>query len=236
MSDITLFSPQPPKAAEPTSLEKQVDNSIGSDFLSIFKLIHKTSPEFDAGTAKAGEYMCGNLNVGSKVKVLIGAWRFHALRMKDQSMDLNDFNMSINSKYDATNNTWINPDGFTPNFKAVMNKEVPDSKSPNVANLVGFDILLYLPEIKEFGVYFLNKTAKSMTNVCDTLKNNRGRLAQLSAHLHDGKSYSWQLPDIALLTDIFDEEISPELLSDVMDKFLNPGPKWNPTAQIGRDR
>lgn len=225
MNELTTVAPSETNlAVNNEEMERAMRKAAGPSFLQAIRLVYATSDAFKNKIAKENDWMLGSdVNLGQNPVVVVGPRRYTAMRLKNNSMDLISHNLTKDSRYDAVNNDWIFPSGFTNDWLEIMQKKVPD-QGQKVVNLIGFEHLLYLPEHLMFGVYYVAKTAYTMTSIKDQLKINKGKTGALGNRLQESKTNSWYLPTFTLLT--ADKQIAwPETQEslEAIEKFLNPG-------------
>lgn len=222
MSENEIVAPVPVPA--PLSLRDQVSSTAGGGFLESLRIIMGTSDimKQEDSEARPGQWLLGKDKVLPKeLPVFIGPWRYHAMRFKDNSVDVESFNLSPNSSFNPERNDWNHPDGFTQPYSDIKECVVPDN-GMKLRNLCGFDILFYFPDIKKYGFYFIAGTAKTMPkpSIQDACIDNPNRLAYLGTRLHEGRNHSWYLPTIRLNVTVPEGHVWDE---EVLKKFLDPG-------------
>lgn len=215
--------------AKPGDLDKEiVQKSAGDGFIPGLRIIQGNNVDDDN---PVNSYQLGtDTNIGREIKVVLSLHRHHAIRFKDNKVDAEDFNLTPNSYYNAAENKWYHPDGYTPGYREIMEKKVPDSQNPLISNCAGFDLLLWLVDHQKFATFLLARTALKMPepNIFETARLYRGRTAILSAKTV-GNKFRWSIPQIRLL----DEENSipnDGATADIIQKFLNPGVVYDPDA------
>jgi len=166
---------------------------------------------------KIGDYYLIDKPMGKKVNVRIGPWRFHALRLKNNSVDAEDFNLSKDSKYE--NGQW-NTTTHSPLFAEINAQAKSKTLPKGTQAMAGFDILLYLPDFNQYCFFFLAKTALKQ-DVHITCMNNQQREASLWVKKIETAQFSWYVPGIDLLPITQDQFPWDE---EVITKFLYPGP------------
>lgn len=222
-------------------MHKQLLKAAGAgNFTPNMRIAQAMSNEVKSGKAKYRDYYIGQgsalINLGNQVEAIIGPWRYHALRIKDGQIDLEDFNITKSSRYNAATNNWECPDGFTPNFLEIMHKKVPDRPNMELTNMSGYDFLLWVPSINDFVIFFLAKTAFSMTDTADVCLSNKGRLSLWDTQIIESKRYDWPAPKVSIIpnSDIVIPETGENL--EKIEKFLNPGVIYDPSNTQAKER
>lgn len=174
----------------------------------------------DIPEGKVGDWILNKTVLGDKIKAFIGPWRYAARRWKNRnSLDLYSFNIGPGVKYDSDKNDWIldpsNP--FTKDFLEILEEKIP-SKFPAIQNTVGFDVLLYLPEIKEWCFYFIGGSAKNETSVFQNCREGINRVAILGTQHGLGKN-NYYTPNLRFVDE---KPLWPENVLDKFNDFVNP--------------
>lgn len=217
--------------AKPSDLVNQLVKEQTSSFIPGLRIAQPLSEilkDENAGV-KVGEYYLIDKPMGKNVKVRILCWRWHALRLKNNTVDAEDFNQTKDSKYE--NGQWNNTT-YTPLFAEINAQAKAKGLPKGVQAMAGFDILYYLPDFNTYAFFFIAKTAlkQDVHTVC---MSNQLREAELGIKLIETASFSWYVPRITLLP-ISNESFLPD--EDVVTKFLYPGPVTDTTQDEARPR
>ena len=207
---------------KPTDMMTDLVKSQSKGFIPGIRIASGTSDVVNDPESgiRVGEFYCNKDSLGREFKAVIGPWRYHALRMKENKIDLESFCITPNSRFNPEKNEWLHPDGFTPNFKEIKDKKIPDD-GMKLTNMAGFDVLLYLPDHNLYGFFFIAKTALTMPKpeVFPTCQANPNRLMYWRAEKAPSTKYTWYIPQVRLSTDPVEHQWDQE----VIEKFLNPG-------------
>lgn len=203
-------------------LEKLMRKAAGPEFLKSLRLTYAVSEAFKNKLADVDDWMLGNLNLGKQVRIVIGPRRYTAMRLKDGNLDLISHNLTPNSKYNSITNDWEFPDGLQKDFLEIANKTIPDM-GQRLINLIGFEHLLYFPDINDYGIYYLAKTAYTMTELKDIFKENKGKEAMLSTRPASSRNNSWSVPDLKIIANSTVTFPDTDESREAIEKFLNPG-------------
>lgn len=174
--------------------------------------------------AQLGDIYIMDRVVGERVPVIIGPWRFKALHLKNDKVEVEDYNLSPNSKYE--NGMW-NMQEYTPTFAALNEKakqKIPYGSPEQF--FAGFEVLFYLPNDDLYASFYFAKTAlkQDVHKVC---MMNQGKSGTLFAKLIETPKFSWYVPALALNLTHPEHTFDPELVQ----KFLWPGPVSDPNSQ-----
>jgi len=214
--------------ANPISPEQELINSQSAGgFIPGIRIIQGMSEILKENRdARQGQWSLMSDLLPEELHVIIGPYRFHALRMKNNKVDLEDFNFTKDvSKYNPRENRWTHgPD--TPDFKIIKTKVIPDSNTTTVKNLTGFDVLLFLQDTQKYAHYFIASTALTMTPTFVQMLSNPGRQGVLGSYLHKGGKHSWWLPKLILKTETIEHKWDEEVLKD----FLEPSKIYDPAG------
>lgn len=202
-----------------------VDKQIAAaNSASIIMGIRIVQPQADVlmipdTTFKMGDYSCGQDNLGNRIKVIIGPYRYAARRFKKDTLDAESFNLADGASYDYNTGNWTFPYSVTPAFAEILQKKIPDN-GKDLANIVGYDVLFYLPDFDRYVLYFIAKTALTMTNVFNVCRENRGKIAYLGSEKAPSKTYNWFIPTIAVAAQ--QPEVPFVFEEEKIDLFINP--------------
>jgi hypothetical protein len=180
-----------------------------------------------------GDWVWNNEQViGPNVKICIGPWKMAARRFEGDNLAAYSYNRSKDSKWEFRQDLGILVWTYTtktPVYLEILEKRKPDAGKA-CRNLVGFDILFWLPEINQWGSYFLASWSKRLTTVFEDCMQNMGRVANLGTKLGPGKN-SYHIPTFALITG----EVAsfPKDAEKVFAEFLND-PIEVDSAQVER--
>lgn len=224
--------------AKPIDIDKDISKSAGPGFTGQIRIVHSTSDALKQGTAQYKDYTMGNSNLGPQFMAVIGPHRYHALRLVNNQVDIEDYNLTKESIYNADTNKWDFPFNgtplfYTPDFLAVKNRVIPDNNSKGVANLFGIDVLLYLPQLNDFGIFFIAKTAWTMTDTKDKIKTLFGQLTSWTTQELKSTKFSWPGPKVMKSLDPNPGFPKTEEAAEVLAKFLSPGKVYAPEATEG---
>jgi hypothetical protein len=86
--------------------------------------------------------------------------------------------------------------------------------------LFGIEFLIWMPEQKEFMVFYLS--SKSARPEAKPLRNLISKAACIKSDLVEGKKYSWHVP-VVTASDVAIKDLpNPDEMKAVLDKFNNP--------------
>lgn len=217
-------------------VKQDIDQEIASKatsssgFIPNLRLIQPAASDQDNPT---GSISLGKEeNLGNEIEVVIGPWRYHAIRFKNiNEVDKEDFNISVDSKYIPAENRWEHPHGLTPGYQEILEKAIPD-KQGQISNCAGYDLLFYIPSMNTLASFLIARTALTMPkpSVYDTCRNYRGRKAIFYSQKAPSDKFNWYIPGIRLLEGN-GELPQTDLIADQLTKFFDPpGGRYNPEA------
>lgn len=211
-----------------SDLEKELLKAAGPSFMMGMRIVQSVSDAFKDRSADLGDYVLGKLNLKNKVKCLVGPRRWTAMRLKDGNLDMIDHNLTPNSKYNAVTNDWDFPDGFTPGFREIKDRKIPDN-GQKLVNLVGYEYLLYLLDHKVFCTFYCAKTALTMTQTDAIVKANKGKVVIFGSE-EVGKSNRWWVPNVKVSIDPAPAWPDDDDAKEALEKFLSPGVMFDPSS------
>lgn len=228
-------------AASLNPIDKAVRDANTNTFINGIRIVQGSSKLAHYKNAdgsrkfQIGDFSLGSgemaINLGDRFKAIVGPQRYAARSFENESLVEQAFNFQQGSTYDPVANSWNHP-----GMSQLFSKLLTDSKKKQVFGqgintMVGYDVLLYIPDFQVYGVLFLAKTALSMSNIFDILKANKGRYMQINSALRESKSATWYVPEATLITN----SAVPEFVEDTeqIKLFLFPNSLETPMLPAG---
>lgn len=194
----------------------------GGNYLRRVKLCAELTTEVKEKKAETGDFFLqGVENLGAEVVVVPVAARAHALRLKDGSSKV-----ALES-YDST----------SADFQQIKADRDADPRQQEPNNMYGNDWLLYLPDRKEFVIYFLNKMAFFKADGAFVRARGKVSLMAASTPIPSKKNpkQTYRIPELALADDQSYDAPSPEEYAAARALFDNPRPQQPGDAAPDRE-
>jgi hypothetical protein len=169
-------------------------------------------------SGEPGDFIFNNEKIiGQRFKGFIGPWRLCAIRFKGSNLDLKSYNKTEKTRYEIVDGKFshIYPD-VSLDFAEILHKKQPD-RGMDCSNMDGVEFLIYIPEINEWGVYFVAKKARDLTNVIPDCVKNFGRAIVFGSKRGPGK-YNYHIPTAMISTD---DVVWPVNFEEMFQKFLD---------------
>lgn len=152
-------------------------------FLKRLSLAQGLSDSVKKRKAQLGDFTYGVgdelVNLGPKVRLVVGPLRPHALHLIDGEVEAESFDPS------------------DPVFKKIQSYAMSKTKRPQGDSpAFGMDCLFYIPEKNVFATYFFSKTARREAR---PLFDLAGQLIELYSVEVEGKKNSWYVPRVQVL-------------------------------------
>lgn len=180
-------------------------------WLDYILLVSGQSKSVTEGKAVARQFQVGKeAFLDKETPVIVLAHRPHANWRKD--------NETIMESFDVTEKE------FQEIAAAEMDPEVRADSAQQAT--VGYDFLMYLPALNEFGYFYLKKTA--LDNVNEFTSAVKSRLPQVMySTKREARGYTWFVPRLreesGLEIDL--SAITPAAAKHALDLFTNPRPQ-----------
>lgn len=156
--------------------------SGGSDaFVPRLDLLQPSSPAVADDKGKPGEYLFfGEQNLGTAFPVVVGPWRPHALVMDSGQVAAESF------------------DPNSEEFDSIMQESQSGKKTEGRTAMHGVDMLLWLPTIGKFAIFFFKKTARKeapeFRKIASTPDNPQ--VGEMYSHKVETTQYKWWVPKV----------------------------------------
>lgn len=226
MTDIEKQSDIQERARQLAEQYQNIANEI--PFLQPLRYASETSKVSKKGIVPAGEYYFGqDRPLGGAVLATVLEHRLHAIKIVQSKKVLESYNVeysTINGKREITGDV---------DFVTIKNGA--DDIKKGITHLWGPELLVYLPEIGEFAIFFLSKTSsrKRWNEFLDpNLFPGKPCIFTTQLVAPETLSYSWYEPHCRRATD--DECVNFTLpLEARLDSALK---KWNDAPnKVGQD-
>lgn len=171
------------------------------DWLPYIQLMSSNSPEVKRREFEQGHFALNKnrqkIDLGDSFVAYLLAWRPKAMIFQPPQ-------------------TWYNPE--SEGFKVIE----ATADEPNSGKGYGPEFLIWLPERKDFALYFLgNKTGRNEAPNLISLINTKVRQCRITSHLIETKKHMWHGPKV-VSCDLTIEMPDVDLLREEMRKFCNP--------------
>lgn len=197
MTDIEAKGVVDQRAEELAAAYGSIDNEL--PFIPPLRMAQKTSDVVGNGKVKLGEwYFNQDTPLGNKITVLVYDHRLHGLKIQNKEKVLESYNVVYEDVKQADGSVVREIVGDA-DFLTIKNG-VDDNKK-GVQHLWGPELLIYICDIGEFAILFLNKASsrKHWTEFLNprTFDYNHPKPCVASTNLVDPPklSYSWYEPN-----------------------------------------
>lgn len=183
----------------------------GGDYLHRIKLCAELTTEVKEKKAEVGDfYLQGVENLGPEVTIVPVAARAHALRLKDGSSKVALESFVLDS----------------PEFQAIKADRDADPRQQEPNNMYGNDWLIWLPDTRQFIIYYLNKMAFFKAD--GQFRRMQGKVAIMTARTENSKKntkVTYKVPELAEADDQAYDAPTGEEYAAARAMFDNPKPQ-----------